>query len=56
LKTKPWSSSVALVRQILPSASLALHLKSVRTFVQAADALFREALLEGRAQTEQPEA
>jgi AcrR family transcriptional regulator len=36
---------VALIRQILPSAALALHLRSVRRFVQSADALFREGLL-----------
>jgi AcrR family transcriptional regulator len=36
---------VALVRQMLPSAALALHLRPVRGFVQSADALFREGLL-----------
>jgi AcrR family transcriptional regulator len=36
---------VALFRQILPSAALALHLRPVRTFVQSADALFVEGLL-----------
>ena len=36
---------VALIRQMLPSAALTLHLRSVRGFVQSADALFREGLL-----------
>jgi AcrR family transcriptional regulator len=36
---------VTLMRQMLPSAALALHLRSVRGFVQSADALFREGLL-----------
>ena len=36
---------VALFRKILPSAALALHLRPVRGFVQSADALFGEALL-----------
>ena len=36
---------VGLIRQILPSAALALHLRPVRGFVQAAAALFREGLL-----------
>ena len=39
------SALVALIRQILPSAALALHLRPVRGFVQSADALFREGLL-----------
>jgi AcrR family transcriptional regulator len=36
---------VALIRQVLPSAALALELRPVRGFVQSADALFREGLL-----------
>jgi AcrR family transcriptional regulator len=36
---------VALFRQILPSAALALHLRPVRSFVQSADGLFAEGLL-----------
>lgn len=40
------SALVALLRQILPSAALTLHLRSVRGFVQSADSLFGEALLE----------
>ena len=36
---------VALLRQVLPSAALTLHLRSVRGFVQSADALFREGLV-----------
>lgn len=36
---------VALIRQLLPSAALTLRLRSVKGFVQAADALFREGLL-----------
>jgi AcrR family transcriptional regulator len=36
---------VALIRQLLPSAALTLHLRAVRGFVQSADALFREGLL-----------
>jgi AcrR family transcriptional regulator len=36
---------VALIRQMLPSAALTLHLRPVRGFVQSADALFREGLL-----------
>jgi AcrR family transcriptional regulator len=36
---------VAVVRQMLPSAALTLHLRPVRGFVQSADALFREGLL-----------
>jgi AcrR family transcriptional regulator len=36
---------VALIRQMLPSAALTLHLRAVRGFVQSADALFREGLL-----------
>lgn len=36
---------IGVVRQILPSAALALHLRAVRGFVQALDALFGEALL-----------
>jgi AcrR family transcriptional regulator len=38
---------VALFRHILPSAALALHLRPVRSFVQSADSLFAEALLNG---------
>jgi AcrR family transcriptional regulator len=41
------SALVALFRQILPSAALALHLRPVRGFVQSADSLFGEALLNG---------
>jgi AcrR family transcriptional regulator len=37
---------VALIRQMLPSAALALRLGPVRGFVRSADALFREGLLE----------
>jgi hypothetical protein len=44
------TSLVALFRQILPSAALTLHLRAVRGFVQSADALFAEALLD-QAQT-----
>ena len=36
---------VALIRQMLPSAALALRLRPVSGFVQSADALFREGLL-----------
>jgi AcrR family transcriptional regulator len=36
---------LALIRQMLPSAALALHLRPVRGFVQSADALFHEGLL-----------
>jgi len=36
---------VALIRQLLPSAALTLHLRPVRGFVQSADALFRDGLL-----------
>jgi AcrR family transcriptional regulator len=36
---------VALIRQTLPSAALALHLRPVGGFVQSADALFRQGLL-----------
>ena len=36
---------VALIRQMLPSATLALRLRPVSGFVQSADALFREGLL-----------
>ena len=36
---------VALFRQLLPSAALALRLPLVRGFVQSADALFQDALL-----------
>lgn len=36
---------VELLRQILPSAALTLHLKVVRNFVLSADSLFEEALL-----------
>ncbi|RPI54111.1 MAG: TetR/AcrR family transcriptional regulator [Acidobacteria bacterium] len=38
---------VALLRQILPSATVALHLRPVRGFVLSADSLFEEALLNG---------
>lgn len=37
---------VALLRRMLPSASLTLRLSPVRSFIQSADALFKEALLE----------
>ena len=37
---------VALLRQMLPAAALTLRLPTVRRFVQTADQLFREALLE----------
>jgi AcrR family transcriptional regulator len=37
---------VALIRQLLPSAALALNVRPVRRFVQSADALFREGLLD----------
>ena len=37
---------VTLMRQILPSAALALRLPAVRRFVRNADALFREALFD----------
>ena len=37
---------VALFRRLLPSAALTLRLPPVRGFVQSADALFREALLD----------
>lgn len=36
---------VALIRRMLPSAALTLHVRPVRGFVQSADALFREGLL-----------
>jgi len=42
------SALVALFRQVLPSAAPALHLRPVRRFVQSADALFGEALLNER--------
>jgi AcrR family transcriptional regulator len=38
---------VALFRQVLPSASRALYLRPVRTFIRSADALFVDALLSG---------
>lgn len=38
-------SFVGLIRQMLPSAALALRLRPVSGFVQSADALFREGLL-----------
>ena len=44
---------VALIRQMLPSATLILHVRSVRGFVRAADALFQEALL-GQERGERP--
>jgi AcrR family transcriptional regulator len=37
---------VALLRQLLPSAALALRLPTIRRFVQSGDELVREALLE----------
>jgi len=37
---------VALLRRMLPSASLTLRLSPVRGFIQSADALFKEALLD----------
>jgi len=39
------SALVALLRRMLPSASLTLRLSPVRSFVQSADALFKDALL-----------
>ena len=39
---------VSLFRQVLPSAALTLRLPPVRRFVQSADQLFQEALLEDR--------
>jgi AcrR family transcriptional regulator len=39
------SALVGLLRQMLPSAALTLHLRPVRSFVLSADALFREGLL-----------
>ncbi len=45
------SALVGLIRQMLPSAALALHLRPVRGFVQSAAALFRDGLL-----GEQPQA
>lgn len=36
---------VGLLRQILPSAALTIHLKTVRDFIMSADSLFEEALL-----------
>ena len=36
---------VALIRRVLPSAALALHLRPVKGFVQSTDALFRDGLL-----------
>jgi AcrR family transcriptional regulator len=44
---------VALMRQMLPSVVLTLHLRSVRAFVRAADALFQEGL-SGEDPAEQP--
>jgi AcrR family transcriptional regulator len=41
------SSLVALLRQMLPSAVLALRLRAVRGFVESADSLVGEALLTG---------
>lgn len=38
---------VGLFKQIMPSAALALRLRPVRGFVQSADALFADALLNG---------
>jgi len=40
------SAFVALLRKMLPSASMTLRLPPVRAFVQSADALFKEALLD----------
>jgi hypothetical protein len=40
------SALVALLRRMLPSASLTLRLSPVRSFIQSADALFKAALLE----------
>jgi AcrR family transcriptional regulator len=40
---------VALLRTMLPSVSLTLRLSPVRSFVQTADALFKDALLEDAA-------
>jgi len=39
-------SLVTLIRQLLPSAALSLHLRPVRGFVQSAADLFREGLLD----------
>jgi AcrR family transcriptional regulator len=36
---------ITLIRQILPSAALTLRLRSIRGFVQSADALFQDGLL-----------
>jgi AcrR family transcriptional regulator len=36
---------VALIRQVLPTAALSLHVRPVKGFVQSADALFREGLV-----------
>jgi len=45
---------LALLRRMLPSASLTLRLSPVRSFVQSADALFTQALLdEGGTSTEE---
>jgi AcrR family transcriptional regulator len=41
------SGLVALFRQMLPSAALALRLRPVRGFVESADSLLQEALLTG---------
>lgn len=46
------SALVALLRRMLPSASLTLRLSPVRGFVQSADALFKEALLENAGSTD----
>jgi AcrR family transcriptional regulator len=47
---------VALIRQMLPSAALTLHLRNVRGFVQSAGALFTEGLLGEEAQEQRRQA
>jgi hypothetical protein len=46
-KQRATHALVSLFRQLLPSAALTLRLPPVRRFVQSADELFREALLDG---------
>ena len=43
---KATNALVALLRQILPSAALVLHVRPVKGFVQSVDSLFAEALLD----------
>jgi AcrR family transcriptional regulator len=45
------SALVALLRRMLPSASFTLRLSPVRSFIQSADALFKDALLENAGST-----